>query len=180
MAFADFCAVTPDVAAGRAARRTVSRCRFLRSGRAARPGAWLLVSRSNHPGLAHDTARRTRRRSPQVRTRTVGAQAPHLPWRPYRWALLSCASSPRPPGPCMRFLSVASHLLHSGFLRTNPRGPALAVGSWLSLLTMSPSRYSHRGLPPHKFAPMLGAHHSINRTNAGWLRHPPFAGYVKR
>jgi hypothetical protein len=60
MAFADFCAVTPDVAAGRAARRTVSRCRFLRSGRAARPGAWFLVSRRNHPGLAHDTARRTR------------------------------------------------------------------------------------------------------------------------
>ena len=53
---------------------------------------------------------------------------------------------------------VASHLLHSGFLRTIPRGFALAFGSWLSLLTMSPSRYSHRGLPPHKFAPMLGAH----------------------
>ena len=27
---------------------------------------------------------------------------------------------------------------------------ALAFGSWLSLLTMSPSRYSHRELPPHK------------------------------
>ena len=51
----------------------------------------------------------------------------------------------------------ASHLLHSGFLRTSPRGLALAFGSWLSLLTMSPSRYSHRGLPPHKFAPLPGA-----------------------
>jgi hypothetical protein len=39
--------------------------------------------------------------------------------------------------------------------------PALAFGSWLSLLTMSPSRYSHRGLPPQKFAPMLGAHPSL-------------------
>jgi len=38
-----------------------------------------------------------------------------------------------------------------------------AFGSWLSLLTMSPSRYSHRGLAPHKFAPMLGAHHSLKR-----------------
>ena len=37
----------------------------------------------------------------------------------------------------------------------------------LSLLTMSPSRYSHRGLPPHKFAPMLGAHTSLNRTCHG-------------
>ena len=37
--------------------------------------------------------------------------------------------------PCMRFLSVALHLLHSGFLRTIPRGLALAFGSWLSLLS---------------------------------------------
>ena len=41
------------------------------------------------------------------------------------------------------------------------------VGSWLSLLTMSPSRYSHRGLAPHKFAPMLGAHPSFQRTAFG-------------
>ena len=27
---------------------------------------------------------------------------------------------------------IASHLLHSGFLRTIPRGFALAFGSWLS------------------------------------------------
>jgi hypothetical protein len=67
----------------------------------------------------------------------------------------------------MRFLFVASHLLHSGFLQTSPRGLALAFGSWLSLLTMSPSRYSHRGLPPHKLAPMLGAHPSLNRTHCG-------------
>ena len=46
----------------------------------------------------------------------------------------------------------------------------------LILLTMSPSRYSHRGLPPHKFAPMLGAHRSLNRTHCGrpafWLQKP--------
>lgn len=58
----------------------------------------------------------------------------------------------------MQFLSLASHLLHSGFLQTIPRGLALDFGSWLSLFTMSPSRYSHRGLSPRKFAPMLGAH----------------------
>ena len=78
----------------------------------------------------------------------------------------------------MRFLSVASHLLHSGFLQTFPRGSALAVGSWLSLLMMSPSRYSHRGLAPHKFAPMLGAHPSIERTVNG-LRLSP-AAHLKR
>jgi hypothetical protein len=77
----------------------------------------------------------------------------------------------------MRFLSVASHLLHSGFLQTNPRGPALAVGSWLSLLIMmSPGRYSHRGLPPHKFAPMLGAHCRFNAdVNASHCRRLTWA-----
>ena len=54
--------------------------------------------------------------------------------------------------------SVASHRLHAGFQRAIPRGFALAFGAWLSLLTLSPSRYSHRGFPPHKFAPTLGAH----------------------
>src|SRR5450631_2037398 len=34
-------------------------------------------------------------------------------------------------------------------------------------LMMSPSRYSHRGLAPHKFAPMLGAHPSLQRTAFG-------------
>ena len=85
-----------------------------------------------------------------------------------------CQLGHRVPRPCMRFLSVASHLLHSGFLRTIPRGLALAFGSWLSLLTMSPSRYSHRGLAPHKFAPMLGAHPSIKRTclsQAAYVKH---------
>ena len=57
--------------------------------------------------------------------------------------------------------------LHSGFRQTFPRESALAFGSWLSLLTMSPSRYSHRGLAPHKFAPMLGAHPSFERTASG-------------
>jgi len=64
----------------------------------------------------------------------------------------------------------ASHLLRSGFLRTIPRGLALAFGSWLDLLTMSPSRYSHRGLPRHMLAPMLGAHRSLKRAQ---LRRSP-------
>ena len=47
VAFADFCAITPGVVAGRAARRVEGRCRFVRSGWAARPGAGYLVSRVN-------------------------------------------------------------------------------------------------------------------------------------
>ena len=91
-----------------------------------------------------------------------------------------CQLASHPSAFTMRFLSVASHLLHSGFLQTSPRGLALAFGSWLSLLTMSPSRYLHRGLPPHKFAPMLGAHPSIERTVSSGLRPLPTAAHVKR
>ena len=47
----------------------------------------------------------------------------------------------------------------------------------LALMT-SPSRYSHRGLAPHKFAPMLGAHPSVEPTRSG-LR-PPRAAHLKR
>ena len=91
-----------------------------------------------------------------------------------------CQLASHPSALTMRFLSVASHLLHSGFLRTIPRGIALAFGSWLSLLTMSPSRYSHRGLSPHKFAPMLGAHPPINRNCNSPLRGQLQSGYWQR
>ena len=40
---------------------------------------------------------------------------------------------------------------------------------------MSPSRYSHRGLAPHKFAPMLGAHTAVQRTFFNW---PCAAAYI--
>jgi hypothetical protein len=45
---------------------------------------------------------------------------------------------------------------------------------------MSPSRYLHKGLAPHKFAPMLGAHPSIERTSYGKLRLPTAAAHVER
>ena len=87
-----------------------------------------------------------------------------------------CHRQQHPSALTMRFLSVASHLLHSGFLQTMPHDIALAFGSWLSLLTMSPSRHSHRGLPPHKFAPMLGAHPSLKRSANGMSRWPSSDG----
>ena len=91
-----------------------------------------------------------------------------------------CHRQQHPSALTMRLLFVASHLFHSGFLRTIPRGFALAFGSWLSLLTLSPSLYSRRGLPPHKFAPMLGAHPSIERTCQRSLRAFWPAAHVER
>ena len=145
----------------------------------------LVDSDTAQPGrLCHQNLTAKERRSPQVDARTVGAQAPHLPQAAQRWALLPSATCHLPlPLPTASLgldyavscglQSVAQHLLHSGFLRTIPRGFALAFSSWLSMLTMSPSRYSHRGLPPHKFAPKLGAHHSLKQSANG---RPPGPG----
>lgn len=40
----------------------------------------------------------------------------------YRWASLSCAKSPRIPRPCMGFVFVASHLVHSTSVLTGGLG----------------------------------------------------------
>ena len=53
--------------------------------------------------------------------------------------------------------------------------PCLRLVVILALMT-SPSRYSHRGLAPHKFAPMLGAHHSLKRNANSAARRPSSAG----
>lgn len=128
---------------------------------------------------------RSRGRPPQVRTRCVRAQAPHLPCRSYRWASLSCASSPRPAQPSMRFLSVASHVCSPASFRQSLTSLPLPSASGYSC-RMRQDRYSHRGLTPHYIAPMLGAHPSVNRTACklrlqvrSGLRPPP-AGYVER
>ena len=152
--------------------------------RAARRSAWTLLSRCGPSPVCHlQLAPHAMQTSPGKITNcrctnaafTVGCVPPGF-------AVMRQLAS-QPSALSMRFLSVASHLLHSSFLQTFPRGLALAFGSWLSLLTMSPSRYSHRGLPPHKFAPMLGAHPSLKRTRKrrlGWLAKStlaaPFAG----
>lgn len=57
--------------------------------------------------------------------------------------------------------------LHSGFLQANSRVSALAVNSWLRLLSMSSIRFSHRGFPSLKFAPILGAHPSFDARSNG-------------
>ena len=48
-------------------------CRFFDTQRAARHGAWFLITRLNHPGIATVQSHRSRCRSPQVRTRTIVA-----------------------------------------------------------------------------------------------------------
>ena len=183
MTSADFCPVTPHVTARRAVPMSNWGWGFVRF-KLAQPtqlSAWFVLG----------TARPSRY--------SVAALSPHAGQiSPVRCANCLCTSAAftvgcvpvgfaavchrqqHPSALTMRFLSVATHLLHSGFLQTMPRDIALAFGSWLSLLTMSPSRYSHRGLSPHKFALMLGAHPPINRDCNSPLRGQLQSGYWQR
>lgn len=115
---------------------------------------------------------RSRGRPPQVRTRCFRAQAPHLPCRSYRWASLSCASSPRPAQPSMRFLSVASRFCSPASFRQPLTSLPLPSASGYSY-RMRQDRYSHRGLTPHYIAPMLGAHPPLQGTPCRPCRQLP-------
>ena len=152
--FADFCAVTARVAARRAVASMVSRCRFIACGGqlAAAPGPWspgVVRCRVCHPRRAPLAVQISPGKNANCRCTSAAFTVGCVP---VGFAVL-CQLASHPSALTMRFLSVASHLLHSGFLRTRPRGLALAVGSWLSLLTMSPSRYLHRDFHPMSSRP---------------------------
>src|ERR1017187_9278184 len=101
--------------------------------RAARRSAWTLISRCGpirvcHPQHEPHAAQISPGKNANCRCTsaafTVGCA-------PVGFAVM-CQLASHPSALTMRFLSVASHLLHSGFLQTIPRGIALAFGSWLS------------------------------------------------
>ena len=66
-------------------------------------------------------------RSPRIRTWTCAAPPRHLPCPSDRWASSCCADSPLELGLLWRFCSSARSFA-AGFLRTPPRGGALALG----------------------------------------------------
>ena len=168
MASADFCNLTRCITARRAARTDGSLPFCSQSDRAARSRARSFRVRHNQGRFIPSA---TRRQGAQISPgKNANCRCTSAAFTvgcvPVGFAVM-CQLASHPSALTMRLLSVASHLLHSGFLRTMPRGLALAFGSWLSSLTMSPSRYSHRGFAPHKFAPMLGAHPSLKRSANG-------------
>lgn len=166
MASADFCIVTARVAACRAVHLDGGCCQLLRHAAGSSPRRQVLGVPGEPSGsFRHPLAPLAAQISPgkNANCRCTSA-AFTVGCVPVGFAVM-CQLASHPSALTMRFLSVASHLLHSGFLQTTPRGLALAFGSWLSLLTMSPSRHSHRGLSPHKFAPMLGAHPALERSS---------------
>ena len=159
MAAADFCTITAHIAAGRAVRMDDVAASFFDTQRAARHGAGSWYPGRTNPGHVVIRLHRTRCRSPQLRHRELSVHKRRI-YRRRRTGGL-CRHVPA----CFDSLGLdyavslrrLAHL-HSGFLQTIPRRIALAVGWWLRSLSMSPIRFSHRGLSPHKFAPMLGAH----------------------
>jgi hypothetical protein len=98
MASADFCRITPDIAARCAVVVLDVLCRFAVlwpwwAATLARGDLWF--GSTDRPIITSSDSHRECGRPPQVRTRCFGVQAPHLPCLLNRWALSSRANSPR-------------------------------------------------------------------------------------
>lgn len=164
MASADFCPITPGVSTWRAVLVRQTAASFFVTQRAARHGARFLVTRGEPSGSCLSSpAPHVRQISPGKNANcrctsaafTVGAV-------PLGFAFTGrLASTPS------AFYAVSVRRLAPLALRL-PSHIASRLCNCLRLvvimLTMSPCRYSHRGLPPHKFAPMLGAPVGSTRT----------------
>ena len=92
--------------------------------------------------------------------------------------------------PSMQFLSVASHVCAPASSEQTLAGLPLPSASGYHVFIMKSCRHSHRGLPPHYIAPMLGAHPALDpvrfalwtlrdeaaqrRSPARWLSISPY------
>ena len=132
MASADFCDLTRCITARRAARADGSLPVRSRSDRAARSRAWSFRVRLHHAAIPSTSRRQRAQISPGKNANCQCTSAAFtVGCVPVGFDAM-CQLASHPSALTMRFLSVASHLLHSGFLQTTPRGAALAVGLWLS------------------------------------------------
>jgi len=128
MAAADFCTITACIAASRAVFLDDGAANFFDTQRAARHGAWVLVSRWNPSGSCrHPFAPHAVQISPGKNANFLCTNAAFtLSAKPMGFAVLCQLASA-----LWAFYAVSvrrlAHL-HSGFLQTTPRGAALAVG----------------------------------------------------
>ncbi len=198
----DFCALTAEIALHRARRPMVFAAAFapLRRAATGTPGP-CSTGRVQPVSITIGTPCRAHR-PPQVRTRCFRAQALHLPCPPHPMGFamrcqlarrpgLLCSFCPSPRTFALRRPGHSQSSRRSGgqeqnsLLLQSPPSPSGQVLAALPLPSASgyhrsmsnQCRYSHRGLPPHHIAPMLGAHQSFHRT----LRMKPRkAGEFKR
>jgi hypothetical protein len=175
MTSADSCPVTRRVATPRAVLTMPMRLlvRSLRLGQppCRAPGSFRV---RHDPAVDHShRPHRLPNRPPQVRTRCVKAQVPHLPYTPYRWALPSGASSPRGARPSMRFLFVTSLLCTPA-----SSGPVLANAPLPSASGCLAHNESKSVLPQGTCTPLHRAHAGRTPFNRGdVLKH---ASHLKR
>jgi len=158
---ADFCPVTPRIAAPRAAPPCSVRCLVRSRGSAASPHAWALFNQRTR--LVIYGARKQRCRAGQISPNkfmsfrcTTAAFTLPLGQRGLRHLV------PTRPGtePSMQFLFVGSHLCTWASFRQFLADLPLPSASGYPDLIVS----SHRGLSPHKLMPMSGVHHALHRT----------------
>ena len=170
MTSADFCPVTPHVTARRAVQTGKSDCVFARfgSGQSPQPSA-LFASGTARPGRSSLTSS-----TPHAKQippgRCANCQCTSAAFTvgcvPLGFAAM-CQLASHPSALTMRFAvrrlaPLALGLPPDDTSRCRPCRRLVVI-----MLTMSPCRHSHRGLAPHKFAPMLGAHPSFERTRYG-------------
>jgi hypothetical protein len=165
MTSADFCRITTRIPSRRAMPRSV-RCLFARLRRATRRSAWALMIQfrpfwNNGSALHH-----------YVRQISPGKNAV-FPCTSAEFTLSAVSDGlrhevPTRPQtrPSMQFLSVASHVCTPASSRQALAALPLPSASGYHRLMSNRCRYSHRGLPPHYTAPMLGAHPAVERTCA--------------
>ncbi len=83
------------------------------------------------------------------------------------WASSAGANPPGDQALWAQFLSVASHVCTPASSRQALAALPLPSARGYHRFMSNPCRYSHRGLPPHHIAPMLGAHPAPANAESG-------------
>lgn len=149
MAAADFCTVTARIAAGRAVLLDDVAAVFFDTQRAARHGAWVLVSRLNRSGLGHHpVAPHAVQISPGKNANVPCASAAFtMPTEPKGFVVM-CQLAPQA-WPFMRFLFVASHFC----TRASSRQDLAGCGPCRRLVVKIALYESNLVLPQGTFTP---------------------------
>ena len=164
MASADFCLVTPRIAARRAMPVVPFAAVFARCAAGSRRDARVLVIQF-HPvwKLRFNSTSHAGQISPGKNAMFPCTSAAFtVVTVPMGFAVM-CQLARRPQ-PSMQFLSVASHVCARASSRQALAALPLPSASGYHRFMLNPCRHSHRGLPPHYIAPMLGAHPSLHPT----------------
>ena len=176
MASADFCIVTATIAGRRAVNLHDVAASFFDTQRAARHGAGSWCPGANHSGLCRHPGAPLAAQISHCQGRELSVH--RRPIYLERRTDVPCCLVPAfldPPGLLCGFCSSSRTFA----LRLPPDQPSRVSPSGIvarrlrtrrrlvvDIALMSPIRFSHRGLAPHQFAPMRGAHRRFRSRQA--------------